>query len=156
MDQQMNRRELLTAAAAAACLCCLTGAGNLLADEPATSGPTTVDVGVLTDYPADGITGTWLKTANIAVIRHSGRLYACTSVCTHRGGILKTPDGLTFVCPRHHATFDIDGDVTKGPAKLPLNRFAISVGSDGHITVDKTRQFTPEQWDDPASFIKIS
>ncbi len=126
-----------------------------MADD-ATTGPTTVDVGTLADYKADGITPTWLKTAHIAVIRHAGRIYSCTSVCTHRGGILGTPDGVSFLCPRHHATFDIDGDVTKGPAKLPLNRYAIAVGSDGHIVVDKTKQFTPDQWDNPASYIKVS
>jgi nitrite reductase/ring-hydroxylating ferredoxin subunit len=158
MDQQMNRRELLAAAAAAAtaaCLGCLGNAASALADGP-TTGPTTVDVGTLADYPADGITPTWLKTADVAVIRYEGKIYCCTSVCTHRGGILGTPDGVTFLCPKHHATYDIDGNVTHGPAKLPLNRFAIAVNASGHIIVDKTKQFTPDQWGDPASFVKVS
>lgn len=164
MNQPMNRRQLLTAAAAAtaaACLGCLGNPADLLADDapPATAPstqPTTLDVGTLADYPADGITKTWLKKNKVAVIRHSGHLYACTAICTHRGGTLRTPDGLTFVCPRHHAMFDIDGNVIKGPADLPLNRFAITLSADGHITVDKTKTFTPDQWTDPASFIKIS
>jgi nitrite reductase/ring-hydroxylating ferredoxin subunit len=158
MDQQMNRRELLAAAAVAAtaaCLGCLGSAATALGDD-ATTQPVQEDVGTVADYPADGITPTWLKTDHIAVIRHSGRIYACTSVCTHKGGILKTPDGVSFLCPRHHATFDIDGNVTKGPAKLPLNRFAISVNPAGHIIVDTSQQFTPDQWDNPASFIKVS
>jgi cytochrome b6-f complex iron-sulfur subunit len=157
-DQQMNRRELLTAAATAAtavCLGCLCSPGNLLAQVPST-GPTTIDVGTLADYPKEGITPTWLKSGHIAVIRHAGQIYCCTDVCTHRGGILGTPDGVTFLCPRHGARFDINGDVTKGPAKLPLNRYAISLDASGHIIVDKTKQFTPDQWNDPASFIKLS
>jgi Rieske Fe-S protein len=153
----------LTAAAAttaAACLRCMCNPANLLADDvPATApttAPTTLDVGVLADYPVEGISKKWLKHNHVAVIHHNDHLYACTDVCTHRGGILKTPDGLTFVCPRHGAHFDINGDVTKGPAELPLNRFAITLGPDGHIIVDTTKKFTPDQWDDPACFIKIS
>jgi Rieske Fe-S protein len=164
MDQPMNRRQLLTAAAAAtaaACLGCLCDPAELLAQTTLpttlpTSQPTILDVGTLADYPADGISKKFLKHNKVAVIRHEGHLYACTAICTHRGGTLKTPDGLTFKCPRHGATFDINGDVTGGPAQFPLNRFAITLGDDGHITVDKTKIFPPEKWTDPASFIKIS
>jgi nitrite reductase/ring-hydroxylating ferredoxin subunit len=154
VKSELNRRELLTAAAAAACLCCLGDPSKLLADT--TSGPTLLDVGPKAGYVADGITTTWMAFNKVAVIRHSGKLYACTDICTHRGATIKSPDGQSFECPRHHAKYDINGNVTQGPAKRSLNRFAISVDANGHVIVDKSTQFDPDHWDDPASFIVMS
>jgi cytochrome b6-f complex iron-sulfur subunit len=155
MDQ-LNRREFVAAVACAACLCGLGNAAHLLADEP-TTGPTTLDVGPKSDYTTDGITTTWMKVPNrVAVIRHDGKIYACTTICTHKGGTLnKAADDESFVCPNHHAMFDIEGNVTHKPAKRPLIRYAISVDGDGHVIVDKSTSFTAEQWNDPASFVKV-
>ena len=155
---QLNRREFVAAVACAACLCGIGGAANVLADDttPSTA-PTTLDAGPKSDYAQDGITTTWMKMPyRIAMVRHEGKIYALTTVCTHRGGTLhEAPDGDSFVCPRHGATFDIDGNVTGKPAKRPLTRYAISVDTNGHIIVDTTTSFTSDQWDDPASFVKV-
>ncbi len=155
---QMNRREFVAAVACAACMCglggALGGAGELLADTAASG--TTLDVGMKSDYKADGITDTWMKSPNkVAVIRHAGRIFAITTVCTHRGAIIDGVNNSTFECPRHHATYDIEGNVTHGPAKVALVHYAISVNSDGHIIVDKTKSFTATQWDDANSFVKV-
>jgi nitrite reductase/ring-hydroxylating ferredoxin subunit len=151
---QMNRREFVAAMACAACMCGLGGAGELLADTPASG--TTLDVGPKSNYTADGITDTWMKAPNkVAVIRHAGRIYAITTVCTHRGSIINAENNSTFECPRHHATYDIAGNVTQGPAKVALVHYAISVNGDGNIIVDKTKSFTATQWDDPNSFVKV-
>jgi len=153
---QLNRREFVAAVACAACLCGLGDAANLFADD-ATTAPSTLDVGPKSDYTADGITTTWMKVpTRVAVIRHDGKIYACTTLCTHKRGTLKeAPDGESFKCPNHGATFDIEGNVTKGPAKKPLVRYAVSVDNNGHVIVDKSTSFTAEQWNDPASFVKV-
>ena len=132
-------------------------AQNLLAASSPTTGPSTVDVGPKTDYKTDGITDTWMKAPDkLAVIRQQGKIYACTSVCTHKGCILlTTADKTSFRCPCHHSTFDILGQVTHGPAKLPLVRYAISIDGQGDLIVDKTKTFAPEQWIDPASFVMV-
>ncbi len=98
-----------------------------------------------------------MKAPNkVAVIRNAGRIYACTTVCTHKGYIVnEADDNLSFKCPKHHATYDIDGRVTHGPAKVALVHYAISVNADGHVIVDKSKSFTPDQWDDPSSFVKV-
>lgn len=157
MDQ-LNRREFVVAAAAcAACLCGLGSAAELLADD-STTAPSILDAGPKSDYSADGITPTWMPApTKVAIIRHEGRIYACTTICPHRGfTINEAPDKDSFICPKHHSTFDIDGDVTRGPARKPLKRYAISVNADGHIIVDKSISFpTEDQWDDPKSFIKV-
>lgn len=159
---QLNRREFVAAVACAACLCGLGSNSYLLADDAPTTAPstapsTTLDAGPKSDYTADGITTTWMKMPHrIAVIRHQGKIYACTTVCPHRGGILfKKADLQTLACPRHGATFDIEGNVTHMPAKTPLTRYAISVDANGHIIVDKSQSFTHDQWNDPASFVVV-
>jgi cytochrome b6-f complex iron-sulfur subunit len=155
---QLNRREFVTAVACAACLCGLGNAAKALADDamPATT-PSTLDAGPKSNYAQDGITTTWMKPPYlVALVRHDGKIYALTTVCTHRGGHLREADDhASFVCPRHGATFDIDGNVTGRPAKKPLVRYAISVDANGHIIVDPSTSFTPDQWDDPASFVKV-
>jgi cytochrome b6-f complex iron-sulfur subunit len=151
----MNRRELLTLAATAACICCLGNSAEILAD--VTTGPTTVDVGPKTAFATDGITTTWSQDNKFAIIRHGGKLYATSTKCTHKGATIKSDDGIDFECPRHHATYDIDGNVTKGPAKRPLMRYAITVNDAGHVIVDKTKTFeTPDTWTDPESFITLA
>jgi cytochrome b6-f complex iron-sulfur subunit len=158
--KEMNRREFVTAIAAAACLCGLGTCGDALADATdagPTSIPSTLDVGAKTDYAQDGITTTWMKVpTKVAIIRNDGKIYAMTTVCTHRGAIIgESADSVSFTCPRHHAQYDIEGNVTKGPAKVSLSRYAISVDANGHLIVDKSQKFTADQWDDPASFVKV-
>jgi cytochrome b6-f complex iron-sulfur subunit len=159
---QLNRREFVTAVACAACLCGLGTSAELLADDspataPSTAPSTTLDVGAKSDYAADGITTTWMKLPDrVAVVRHDGKIYASTTICTHRGGTVRWhPDVDAYICPRHGANFDIEGNVTKGPARTPLTRYAISVDANGHLIVDKSQSFTSDQWNDPASFVKV-
>jgi nitrite reductase/ring-hydroxylating ferredoxin subunit len=154
--KQVNRREFVAAVACAACLCGLGGAAEALADAPSTA-PSTLDVGPKSDYSTDGITATWMKAPNkVAVIRHDGKIYACTTICTHRGGTInKSPDNVSFTCPRHHATYDIEGNITHGPAKVALVHYGVSVDANGHILVDKSKSFTADQWDDASSFVKV-
>ena len=51
----------------------------------------------------------------------------------------------------------ITGVNFEGPAPRPLERYAIRLGDDGQIVVDKGRKFQRElgQWNDPDSFIKV-
>ena len=156
---QLNRREFVTAVACAACLCGLGSSAELLADDsPATAPSTLLDVGAKSDYATDGITSTWMALPNrVAVVRQAGRIYASTTVCTHRGGTSKWhPDLDSLYLPAPSARhFDIQGNVTKGPARTPLMRYAISVDANGHLIVDKSQSFTSDQWDLPASFVKV-
>lgn len=51
---------------------------------------------------------------------------ACSAICTHRGCVVQyAHEAKQFVCPCHGARFDLDGNVTKGPAKRPLARHNI-------------------------------
>jgi Rieske Fe-S protein len=150
--EQMNRRELLVAAAATACLCALGDPQTLLA---ATTGP--LDIGPLTDYKADGITSKWIASEIVSVVRNKKKLYAHSAKCTHRGCTIRVDPGApTYTCPCHHAGFDLEGKVTRPPARTSLVRYAIAVDDKGHVIVDRSKQFTDAQWTDPASFIDLS
>ena len=153
MDQ-INRRELLVAAAATACLCAFGGTETA---EAATTGP--LDVGPLTNYAKDGITPTWLATETVAVVRNDGKLYATHGKCTHRGCTVKvdtTSPKPAYLCPCHHAGFDVEGKVLRPPASKSLERYAIAVDGKGHVIVDRSKTFDDTKWTDPASFIDMT
>lgn len=95
--------------------------------------------------------GTW-------IVRNGGTIYALSTTCTHLGC---TPNWLEaeqkFKCPCHGSGFKITGVNFEGPAPRPLERWALGVGDDGQLVVDKSRKFQKElgQWTDPDSFIKV-
>ncbi len=85
-------------------------------------------------------------------------IFALKSVCTHLGC---TPNWLDaeqkFKCPCHGSGYYKDGINFEGPAPRPLERYAISIGSDGSIEVDKSRTFQQEMgdWDNPGCYIPV-
>jgi nitrite reductase/ring-hydroxylating ferredoxin subunit len=143
-----NRREFLAAGAAAACVLCTRRLA--LAD-----GLRKVDVGQAKDYPHDTIVSRWDGSDQFLLVRHGTQMYALSTVCPHKGGHIKIDVGgdSQFKCTRHGARFDLDGDVTRGPAKEGMFRIAISVDERGHIIVDTAQQLTA---DDPGAAISVS
>jgi cytochrome b6-f complex iron-sulfur subunit len=99
--------------------------------------------------------GVWVTN-----IEYHGKqeIAALKSVCTHLGC---TPNWLEaeqkFKCPCHGSGFYKDGINFEGPAPRPLERYAISIGNDGQIEIDKSRTFHEEMgdWNDPACFIPV-
>ncbi len=103
------------------------------------------------------------KDQNAWIVRNpddKGRdtIYALSTTCTHLGC---TPNWLEreqkFKCPCHGSGYYITGVNFEGPAPRPLERWAISVGDDGQIVVDKSKKFQQErgEWSNPESFIKV-
>jgi cytochrome b6-f complex iron-sulfur subunit len=125
---------------------------NVLAEPPSK-----VKVGPPSDFEDGKVTDTF-KDRNMWVIKYQGKIFALSTTCTHLGC---TPNWLEadkkFKCPCHGSGFYINGVNFEGPAPRPLERWALSVGDDGQIVVDKSRKFQKElgQWDNPDSFIKV-
>ena len=96
--------------------------------------------------------GVWIVNTE-----YNGQQEICAirTVCTHLGC---TPNWLEaeqkFKCPCHGSGFYKDGINFEGPAPRPLERYAISLGDDGQLQVDKGKLFFEEmgQWSDPQSF----
>src|SRR5262245_11792780 len=124
--------------------------------------PSTFRAGDPVNYE-DGKVDDRFKTVGAWVIRNRderGRdiIYALSTTCTHLGC---TPNWLDaekkFKCPCHGSGFKISGVNFEGPAPRPLERYAIRIGDDGQIVVDKARKFQRElgQWNDPDSYIAL-
>ena len=150
----VSRRELIVLAAVA-------GLGGCAAhpDEGSESGASfvrgPVDAGSIADYSHDGIYGRYRDSAGFFVIRQSGRLYAQSAVCTHRACRIKPKGNDGFVCPCHGSTFTREGEVTQGPARRNLPRFAIQQSPEGRLVVHTDRPLTPEELDAPIGRILL-
>ena len=140
---------MIGAVAACAGLCEYAGAAE------AASQPTTpVDIGTMADFPKDGVFDKFAKSDKFFVIRHEGKIYATTATCSHRKANLKLKDG-TITCPNHGSRFTPQGTPTKGPAKISLMRYGISKNAEGHMIVDRSKQFEEKKWDDEGASLKV-
>jgi cytochrome b6-f complex iron-sulfur subunit len=116
--------------------------------------PSKVKVG-FPDSFEEGKVNERFKDQNMWVVRYKGKIYALSTTCTHLGC---TPNWLEaagkFKCPCHGSGFYITGVNFEGPAPRPLERWAIGLGDDGQLIVDKSKKFQKElgQWNDPESF----
>ncbi len=154
---QVNRRAFLaTVATATAVVVSLPVLEAQAAPKQKPVPPTDpIDVGSLKDYAKDGVTDAWAKKAgSFFLVRKDGKLFAVSSICTHRFCPVQVRAD-DFFCNCHKSVFTRDGEVTDGPAKTSLPHYAIKVDANGHVMVDCTKEFSEAKWTDDASFIKV-
>ena len=66
------------------------------------------------------------RAMEIAIVRSRGVVYALNLACPHQGvSVGWRRDQKRFVCPRHGATFRVDGALAGGPTNRNLDRFAV-------------------------------
>lgn len=143
--QNLSRRTFVGAAAATAV------ALSLPTISQAMQAAGTIDVGAISDIK-DGVIDNFAKEKKILLIKTGGKIYATSSQCTHKNCVLKPKEGV-LACGCHNSSFTLEGKPTKGPAKLPLNRYGISVDSNNHVIVDKSKEFPQSKWNDEGAFI---
>jgi nitrite reductase/ring-hydroxylating ferredoxin subunit len=152
----MSRRDFLMTAAATAAVISLPVLQGYADDAPpsipAKPAGKPVNIGALSSFDKDGITDKWAKSDKFFVIRQDAKLYAVTSICTHRGFQLISR-GQDLYCTKHKSDFSIEGTVTGGPAKSSLPRYAISLNDKKEVLVDKSKSFKEVQWSTAGSFI---
>jgi Rieske Fe-S protein len=132
---RLGRRSWLRLTASSAGLAVLAGAGAGCGN-PTGSPPTgPVGAGNVSDLPV----GALHVLSNVVVARDAVGVYAMSAVCTHAGCLLSDA-GRTIAaglgCACHGSVFDGQGGVTRGPARAPLQHYAVAIASDGVITVD--------------------
>jgi Rieske Fe-S protein len=72
-------------------------------------------------------------------------LFALTAVCTHRGCLVLAEGPEGFGCPCHDSAYDLHGEVTEGPAKLPLRHLDVKeTEPKGPLQVDISTTVPPE------------
>jgi Rieske Fe-S protein len=139
----VNRRQLiLLTISAATASCC-----NRLARATEATAPTTqpgkqpplppgaVDDGPLSDFKTDDVYDAF-REQGFFVIRRDDRLFALSSICTHKGCKVRVADDLSFFCKCHKSTFDKDGHVTHGPARRDLPRLEVAEDGREHLLVN--------------------
>lgn len=149
MPTKLNRREfvILSCAGLAGC-----AAG---ADRSAVwTGPTQFDIGAPSEFKP-GVDARWAQSGGFFVIREGDRLYAMSSICTHKACSLTAKDSAEIVCPCHGSRFSAQGQVKTGPATTSLPRFGVSIGADGHIKVDRTKAYEPARWSEAGAWVKV-
>lgn len=99
----------------------------------AACGTSALDVGVPSTFVMNK--PVYFMAKNVFVVRDANGLYALTARCTHQG-VTVTAQTSQFYCSGHGATFNFNGDVTKGPAVTPLQHYAMCMLSNGHVGVD--------------------
>lgn len=80
-----------------------------------------------------------IDTKRVCIVREGDKLAAISTTCTHLGCIV-APSATGFQCPCHGSQFDVDGNVTGGPAPKPLAWYKVSLTPNGEIEVDKDNE----------------
>ena len=120
--------------------------------------PQSFKIGFPDEFTRGKVDTRFKKKHAVWVVRDDNSIYALSTVCTHLGC---TPNWLEaeqkYKCPCHGSGFRKTGINFEGPAPRPLERFAISLASDGKILVDKTKSFKWEkgEWKNEESSLKI-
>ncbi len=127
---EINRRQFLALTGGTVALAAWEGVAQ--ADD---AGATRViDAGPASDFAVEGVHDKF-RNLGFFVVREGGRLFALSSVCTHRKTFLTVERDCSFYCHRHGSTFTPDGQVTKGPAKRDLPVLATTINRAGHLLV---------------------
>lgn len=113
-----------------------------------------VDAGPLARYSGQGIFGQF-RGHGFFIIHRGSRLFAQSAVCTHRDCLI-SPSDSGFKCRCHGSTFTLEGRVTRGPARHDLPRFAVEQHANGHLIVHLESRLTPDQFDLPESYLRVT
>ncbi len=75
----------------------------------------------------------------VCIVREGNKVAAISTTCTHLGCIVAATD-TGFQCPCHGSQFDVDGNVTGGPAPKALAWYQVSLTPSGELEVDKDNE----------------
>ncbi len=119
--------------------------------------PSSFIAGSPDDYDV-GVDERWKNGFGVWMVKQDGKLVALSNICTHLGCIPNwLPAELKFKCPCHGSGYYMNGVNFEGPAPRPLERYKITLNTEGKIVVDKSRLFRYEkgQWGHPDSFLEV-
>ena len=93
-----------------------------------------INAGPAGNYAADGVYDHFWALG-FFIIRRGNKLFALSSICTHRHCRLDAEPNHSFSCPCHGSTFNPDGQVTGGPAKRDLPTLTTFINEKGELLV---------------------
>ena len=113
----------------------LIGLGGLLRFLDYESDPqarTIIDLGSRSKYPVGS--RTVLPDVPALLISTDKGFTALSLVCTHLGcTVEESPNG--FQCPCHGSRYSAQGEVQRGPARLPLRTLRVETTPNGHLVL---------------------
>lgn len=138
-SSEETRRQFLTKVGLGACALAGLGAAVTVADfmEPKVlfEPPTSFKAGNLADYPEGTVR--FNQEQKVYIVGGSAGVFAMSAVCTHLGCITRPASGDGGIaCPCHGSKFDLEGNVTHGPAPHPLPWLEVKADAAGNLTVD--------------------
>jgi len=110
--------------------------------------PSKFDIGKPSLYP-DGAKQT-ISDQKVSIIRHGNKIGAISLVCQHLGCTVAA-SSTGYDCPCHGSKYDDMGNVTHGPALIPLFWFGFSLTPSGDLEVDKSVKYN-----EPGHYFTVS
>lgn len=113
----------------------LVGLGELfrfLTFEDASAPKRVFDVGAASQYPVGS--RTVLPDVPAVLLATASGFKAMSLVCTHLGCTVEESDG-GFRCPCHASRYDGQGNVERGPARLPLRQLRVEQIPAGRLLI---------------------
>ncbi|MFI5180775.1 MAG: ubiquinol-cytochrome c reductase iron-sulfur subunit [Thermoanaerobaculia bacterium] len=135
----ITRRDAFARVGLGACAVAAAGSGAVTLDflkpkvlfEPATA----FHAGSPLDYPEGTVR--FDRERKAYVVGGEKGIYAMSAVCTHLGCITRyVSDENAIACPCHGSRFDLEGNVTHGPAPRPLQWLEVKLDDAGTLVVD--------------------
>ncbi|MDA8792697.1 ubiquinol-cytochrome c reductase iron-sulfur subunit [Bacteriovoracaceae bacterium] len=105
-----------------------------------------------------GVDERWKNVYGVWIFKEEGRFVAMSNICTHLGCVPTwLPAENKFKCPCHGSGYYPNGINFEGPAPRPLERFKVSLNSEGKVIVDKSKIYRYEkgEWNYPGAFISV-
>ena len=102
-----------------------------------------VDAGPVSGFAEDRVYDGF-REQGVFIIRRDKKVFALSSICTHKGCKVRAQEDGSFLCRCHKSAFDREGRVVSGPAPRPLPRLAVKTGDDGHLLVNLSRPIERE------------
>ena len=126
---KLNRRQflLLTAGLAAGCKTANDVGGSTRI----------INAGSASNFASNGVYSNF-RDQGFFVVRRGEKLFALSAICTHRNCKLIAEPDKSFYCKCHGSTFDPNGHVTEGPARLNLPVLPSFTNEHGQLIVTVT------------------
>jgi Rieske Fe-S protein len=113
--------------------------------------------GLPSDYPIGQVSDRLVAEHQIWILRQPDGLLAFSAQCPHLGCRLRfTSATAGFHCMCHGSSFDLDGNVLRGPAARSMERVYIGSTKEGYLLVDPSIRYRKEhgEWSAPGAFFR--